>query len=319
MFTILGSELELNVTVLRPRIAHKIVLNVLESQENRLLILGKLRIAIGSACRDSSANSSSVKKGPINIQCRQVHSADSVKRRIPVKFVESKKPREVDPREKVSGGNPDSFCRGMQALLRRAYVGATAYKIGRCSWIDTIRKMGEWPCDFELRDESIWRKPAQDSKAMFIERDRREQLWNTRGRCLEKSACSRRIELCPSTGGVSRINQSYRFLLVFNIPPRYPEKFLPSTEIYIGARDFSNYGNLYRSKATCISKSKLALRLYVVTNATKEIEFPTCIDLWSEKAIISRIAERLVRAEFLPTHARARRYCGIAVELRFTQ
>ena len=66
-FTILGSELELNVTVLRPRIAHKSVLNVLESQENRLLILGKLRIAIGSACHDSSANSSSVKKGPIDI------------------------------------------------------------------------------------------------------------------------------------------------------------------------------------------------------------------------------------------------------------
>src|SRR5271170_2999117 len=234
-------------------------------------------------------------------------------------FVESKKPRVVDTREKVSGGNTYSFCRGVQAFLRRAYVGATAYKIGRCSGIDTIRKVGKWPCHFKLRDESIWRKPAQYSKAMFIERDRREQLWNTRGRCLEKSACSRRIELCPSTGGVSRINQPYRFLLVLNILPRYPKKFLPSSEINISARDFSNYGYLYRSKATCISKSKLALRLYVVTNATKEIEFPTCIDLWVEKAIISRIAKCLICTEFLPPHARAHRYCGIAVKFCFTQ
>ena len=140
MFTILGSELELNVTVPRSRIAHKSVLNVLESQENRLLILSKLRIAIGSACRYSSANSSSVKKGPIDIECRHVHSADSVKRCIPMKFVESKKSREVDTREKVSSGNAYSFCRGMQAFLRRTYVGATAYKIGRCSGIDPSRK-----------------------------------------------------------------------------------------------------------------------------------------------------------------------------------
>src|ERR1700727_2862998 len=154
---------------------------------------------------------------------------------------------------------------------------------------------------------------------MFIERDRREQLWNTRGRCLEKSACSRRIKLCPSTGRVSHINQPYRLLLVPNILPRYPKKFLPSTEIYISARDFSNYGNLYRSKATCISKSKLALRLYVVTNATKEIELPTCIDLWVEKATIPRIAKRLEFAELLSSHARAHRYRGIAVEVCFTQ
>src|SRR5271163_3842471 len=154
---------------------------------------------------------------------------------------------------------------------------------------------------------------------MFVKRDRREQLWNTRRRCLEKSACSRRIELCPSTRGVSRINQPYRFLLVLNILSRYPKKFLPSTEIYISARDFSNYGNLYRTKAICISKSKLALRLYVVTNATKEIEFPTCIDLWVEKTIIPRIAKRLEFAELLSSHARAHRYCGIAVEFCFTQ
>jgi hypothetical protein len=59
-----------------------------------------------------------------------------------MKLVESKKPREVETREKVSSGNTYSFCRGMQAFLRRAYVGATAYKIGRCSGIDTIRKVG---------------------------------------------------------------------------------------------------------------------------------------------------------------------------------
>src|SRR5580692_1844576 len=113
---------------------------------------------------------------------------------------------------------------------------------------------------------------------MLIERDRREQLRNARGRCLEKGACSRRIELCSSTRRVSRINQPYRFLLVLNILPRYPKKFLSSPKIYIGARNFSHHGNLHRSNAICIGKSKLALRLYVVTNATKEIEFPTCID-----------------------------------------
>src|ERR1700733_3583726 len=97
---------------------------------------------MGPAGCDSSANSSSVKKGPIDIQCRQVYSADSVKRCIPMEFVESKKPREVDTREKVSSSNTYSFCRGMQAFLRRAYVRAAAYKIGRCSGIDTIRKVG---------------------------------------------------------------------------------------------------------------------------------------------------------------------------------
>src|ERR1700733_11410645 len=154
---------------------------------------------------------------------------------------------------------------------------------------------------------------------MFIERDRREQLWNTRGRCLEKSACSRRIELCPSAGRVSRIHQPYRLLLVLNILPRYPKKLLPSTEIYISARDFSNYGNLHSSKATCISKSKLALRLYVVANATEEIEFPTCIDLWVKEAIIPRIAKRLEFAELLSSGSCAHRYRGIAVEFCLTQ
>jgi hypothetical protein len=43
-----------------------------------------------------------------------------------MKFVESKKPRGADTREKVSGGHTYSFCSGMQAVLRRAYIGATA-------------------------------------------------------------------------------------------------------------------------------------------------------------------------------------------------
>jgi hypothetical protein len=77
-----------------------------------------------------------------------------------MKFVESKKPREVDTREKVSGGNTDAFCRSMQAFLRRAYVGAAPYKIDRCSGIDTSRKVGQWPCHFKLRDESIRSKSA---------------------------------------------------------------------------------------------------------------------------------------------------------------
>src|ERR1700722_568031 len=154
---------------------------------------------------------------------------------------------------------------------------------------------------------------------MFIECDRSEQFRNARGSCLEKSTCSRRIELCSSTSRVSRVNQPYCLLLVLNILPRYPKKFLPSTEIYISACDFSNYGNLYRSKATCISKSKLALRLYVVANATKEIEFPTCIDLWIKEAIIPRIAKRLEFAELLSSGACAHRYRGIAVEFCLTQ
>jgi hypothetical protein len=58
-----------------------------------------------------------------------------------MKPIHSKKAREVDTREKVSSGNTDLFCGGMQALLRRAYVGATAYKISGCSEIDTFRKV----------------------------------------------------------------------------------------------------------------------------------------------------------------------------------
>jgi hypothetical protein len=77
-----------------------------------------------------------------------------------MKLVESKKAREVDTREKVSSGKTDSFCCGVQALLRRAYVGATAYKISWCSGIDTSRKVGQWPCHFKLRDESIRRECA---------------------------------------------------------------------------------------------------------------------------------------------------------------
>src|SRR5580698_3079875 len=154
---------------------------------------------------------------------------------------------------------------------------------------------------------------------MFIERDRRQQLWDTRGRCLEKSACSRRIELRSPASRVRCFDQPDCLLLVLNILSRNPKKLLPSTENYISARDFSNYGNLYRCKATCIRKSKLTLRLYVVTNAAKEIEFPTCIDLWVEKAIIPRIAECLEFAELLSSYARAHRYRGIAVEFCLTQ
>jgi len=58
-----------------------------------------------------------------------------------MKLVHAKNAGEVDTREKVSGGNTDSFCRGMQTLFRRAYVGATAYKINWCSGIDTFRKV----------------------------------------------------------------------------------------------------------------------------------------------------------------------------------
>src|ERR1700679_1028942 len=152
---------------------------------------------------------------------------------------------------------------------------------------------------------------------MFIECDRSEQFRNARGSCLEKSTCSRRIELCSSTSRVSRVNQPYCLLLVLNILPRYPKKFLPSTEVYISACNVSNHGNLHRSKITCIRKSPLALCLYVVTNATKKVELPTCIDLWVEKAIIPRIAKRLERAELLSSHARAHRYRGIAVEFCF--
>src|ERR1700730_18650472 len=154
---------------------------------------------------------------------------------------------------------------------------------------------------------------------MFIERNRREQLRNARGRRLKKGACSRRIELCSSTSRVSCPNQRYCFLLVLSIVPRYPKTFLPSTEVYIGARNFSNHRNLQRSKVTCISESLLALCLYAVTNATKNIEFPTCIDRWVEKATIPRIAKRLESADLLPSHVGAHRYCGIAVEFSFTQ
>src|SRR5260370_29248959 len=118
--TILGGELELNVTVLRPGIAHQSVLDVFERQENRLLILGKLGIAIGPAGCDSSANSSSVKEGPIDVQLCQVHRADSVKRCIPMKLVHTKNAGEVDTREKGSSGNAGLFCRGMQTLVRSA-------------------------------------------------------------------------------------------------------------------------------------------------------------------------------------------------------
>ena len=153
---------------------------------------------------------------------------------------------------------------------------------------------------------------------MFIERDRREQLPNARGGCLEKNACSRCIELCSSTGRVSRLNQPCCFLLVLSILPRYPKAFLPSM-VYISASNFSNHRNLQRSKVTCISESLLALSLYAVTNATKNIEFPTCIDRWVEKATIPRIAKRLESADLLPSDVRAHRYCGIAVEFSFTQ
>jgi hypothetical protein len=123
---------------------------------------------------------------------------------------------------------------------------------------------------------------------MFSERDRREQLRNPRGRRLKKGACSRRIELCSPTSRVSCLNQRYCFLLVLSIVPRYPKTFLPSTEVYISARNFSNHRNLQRSKVTCISESLLALCLYAVTNATKNIEFPTCIDRRVEKGLLSK-------------------------------
>jgi hypothetical protein len=55
-----------------------------------------------------------------------------------MKLVHSKKAREADTREKVRSGNTDAFCRGVQALLRRVYVGATAYKISGSSGIDTF-------------------------------------------------------------------------------------------------------------------------------------------------------------------------------------
>src|SRR5260370_7312942 len=131
--TIRGGELELIVTVLRPGIADQSVLDVLERQENRLLILGKLGIAIGPAGCDSSANSSSVKEGPIDVQLCQVHRADSVKPCIPMKLVHTKNAGEVDTREKVGSGNTDSFCRGMHTLLPRPSVGAPASQINRFS------------------------------------------------------------------------------------------------------------------------------------------------------------------------------------------
>src|SRR6266851_2535605 len=87
---------------------------------------------------------------------------------------------------------------------------------------------------------------------MFIERNRGEQLRNARGRRLKKGACSRRIELCSSTSRVGCLNQRYCFLLVLSIVPRYPKTFLPSTEGYIGARNFSHHRNLQRRKVTCI-------------------------------------------------------------------
>src|SRR5260370_38776766 len=114
--TILGGELELNVTVLRPGIAHQSVLDVLERQENRLLILGKLGIAIGPAGCDSSANSSSGKEGPIVVQLCQVHRADSVKPCIPMKSIHTKNPGEVDTRAKLGTGNSDRFWLCMQSL-----------------------------------------------------------------------------------------------------------------------------------------------------------------------------------------------------------
>src|SRR5260370_27947202 len=124
--TILGGELELNVTVLRPGIAQQSVLDVLERQENRLLILGKLGIAIGPAGCDSSANSSSVKEGPIDVQLCQVHRADSVKPCIPMKLVHTKNAGEVDTREKVGSGNTDCLFRGLQRVLRRGDSRAAA-------------------------------------------------------------------------------------------------------------------------------------------------------------------------------------------------
>src|ERR1700728_776223 len=128
---------------------------------------------------------------------------------------------------------------------------------------------------------------------MLVECDRNEQVWNSRGRCLEKGACSRGIELCSSTSRVSRLNQTYCFLLVFSILPRDPKKFLPSSEVYISISNISNHGNLHCCKIACIGKRLLAVRLYVVTNAAKEIKFPTSIDLRVDKAIIPRIIKRL--------------------------
>lgn len=122
-----------------------------------------------------------------------------------MELVHAKKAGKVDAREKVSSGNTDLFRRGMQALLRSADVRATAYKISWCSGIDTLRRVGEWPCHVKLRDESARKESAEHGKPMFIERDRREQIRNARGRRLEKRACPLRIELCSSASRVSRL------------------------------------------------------------------------------------------------------------------
>jgi len=59
-----------------------------------------------------------------------------------MKFIQSKKTREVDPWEEVGGGNTDLFRGGMEALLRGAHIGATAHKIGGCSGINSFGKIG---------------------------------------------------------------------------------------------------------------------------------------------------------------------------------
>ena len=97
---------------------------------------------MGSAGCDSSANSSSVKKGPIDVQCSQftglspsngVPSRNSFTPRKPAKLTRGKK---------GSSGNTDLFRSGMQALLRRVHVGAASYQFSWCSGIDTFRKVG---------------------------------------------------------------------------------------------------------------------------------------------------------------------------------
>jgi hypothetical protein len=65
--------------------------------------------------------------------------------------------------------------------------------------------------------------------------------------------------------------------------------------------------NLHRGQGVCISESKLALSLDVVTNAAEEIKLPACIDLRVEKSIIPRVAKRLDRAVLLSPHACAHR------------
>ena len=105
------------------------------------MILGKLCIAIGPFGCNTSSNSSCIQKRPVNVQCRQVHCTDSVEGCIPMKFIQSKKTREVNPWEEVGSGNTDLFGGGMQTFLRRAHIRATAHKICGCSGIDSFGKV----------------------------------------------------------------------------------------------------------------------------------------------------------------------------------